>query len=121
MKLSTFSPPRKYRNQPISVNGERFDSLAEARRWAELQILLKAGEISELRRQVAFELVPSQRDRQGKAVRPVRYVADFVYRAKLEGGGPLIVEDTKGVRTPEFAIKAKLMLWRHGITVLETR
>lgn len=120
MTLS-FPPRRKYGNQPIEIDGQRFDSLREARRWGELQLLAKAGEITELRRQVAFELVPKQRDWKGRAVRAVHYIADFVYRAKPESGdqGPLIVEDAKGVRTPDYAIKAKLMLWRHGINVIE--
>lgn len=118
MKLPAASR-RKYRNQPVEIDGERFDSQREARRWRVLQLLAKAGEITELRRQVAFELVPSQHDAAGRAVRPVRYVADFVYRTKAESGDQLVVEDAKGVRTADYAIKSKLMLWRHGINVIE--
>ena len=109
--------PRKYRNEPTVLDGQRFDSRRELNRWLELRLLERAGEIRELQRQVAYELVPAQRDWHGQHVRAVRYVADFVYRTAT---GVLIVEDAKGIRTPEYRLKAMLMLWRHGITVIES-
>lgn len=90
----------------------RHDSKREARRAEQLQWMAAAGEISELREQVTFELVPKQ---QGE--RAVKYIADFVYRNKA---GDLVVEDTKGFKTPAYRLKRKLMLWVHGIRILET-
>ena len=105
----------KYRNKKVVVNGITFDSKKEARRYTELLLLERAGAIQELRRQVKFELIPSQRY-DGKVVeRPCSYVADFVYREN----GNLIVEDTKGLKTRDYIIKRKLMLYLCGIRIRE--
>lgn len=123
MRLGTFTPRAKYGNRKVTLgDGEVFDSLAEARRWGELQLLQRGGAIRDLRRQVRFELVPAQRDPAGRAVRAVVYVADFVYEEHAAGHmlrWDRVVEDVKGVRTAEYKLKAKLMLWRHGIVVRE--
>ena len=114
----------KYKN--IRAGG--FDSRKEARRFQELMLMQRAGQISGLQRQVPFELLPAQREperigarggrKPGRVLeRRVVYVADFVYT--LPGVGQ-IVEDCKGMRTPEYIIKRKLMLWRYGIRILET-
>ncbi len=121
LRLSTGPARRaKYGNRkvPASDGGKPFDSAAEARRYGQLVLLQHAGQITELRRQVAYELVPAQRDGAGKAVRAVSYVADFVY---LDQTGQTVVEDVKGVTTAEYRLKAKLMLWRHGVEVQEVR
>ena len=105
----------KYHNRKVSIDGETFDSKKEARRWLELKHFEKVGEIKGLRRQVKFVLIPSQR-RGGKVVeRECSYLADFVYKQD----GELIVEDTKGVKTKDYIIKRKLMLWVHGIQIKE--
>ena len=101
----------KYGNTKVNVDGVPFDSKREAARWKELRLMERAGEITALRRQVRFELIPKQ-----DGERAVSYVADFVYRDK---GGNEIVEDAKGARTREYIIKRKLMLWRHGIRIRE--
>ena len=88
------------------------------RRWIELQLLLRAGKISDLRRQVPFELIPAQK-REGKVIeRPVKYVADFVYR---DSNGETVVEDAKSIatRTKEYVIKRNLMLWEFRLRVIE--
>lgn len=121
MKLpSTFTTRPKYGNRkvPASDGGKPFDSAAEARRHAELQLLQRAGQITELQRQVRYLLVPSQRDADGKAVRPVHYVADFRYR---DAQGREVVEDVKGVATPVYRLKRALMLRLLGITVTEVQ
>lgn len=77
-----------------------------------------AGEISELRTQVKFELIPTQRI-GGKCVeRSVTYTADAVYRDKA---GNLVVEDVKSpaTKTQQYVIRRKLMLWVHGIQIVE--
>lgn len=118
-------PALKYGNKPVvTIDGERFDSKAEARRCGELLLLQRAGAIRELRRQVRFLLIPSQRDSAGTIVREVSYVADFVYEEHVPGHllrWDLVVEDVKGVRTEAYRIKRKLMLQVHGITIRETR
>lgn len=76
-----YSGVSKYRSKKITVDGITYDSKKEYRRHAELLLLEKSGAISDLKRQVRFELIPSQRDRSSKKVieRNLTYIADFVY------------------------------------------
>lgn len=105
----------KYHSKRTAVDGIVFDSKREAQRYTELTMMERSGYISELRRQVKYELIPSQR-RNGRVVeRSVAYVADFTY---IEDG-VLVVEDVKGFRTADYIIKRKLMLWVHGIQIKE--
>lgn len=94
-----------------------YASQKEHRRAQELNLMQRAGLISDLREQVSYELIPAQRDADGKLLeRACHYVADFVYTDK---DGNTIVEDTKGVRTDVYRIKRKLMLKVHGIRISE--
>ena len=103
----------KYGNKPTKTcDGVLHDSRKEAQRWVELQMLEKANLIRNLRRQVKYELIPKQ-----EGERSVTYIADFVYD---DENGKHIVEDCKGMRTPAYIIKRKLMLYIHGIKILET-
>lgn len=117
----------KYGADKVFVNGFVFDSKKEARRYSELLVLLKAGEISDLERQARYVLIPAQREpdiigprggkKPGKLLEhEVAYVADFAYTDK---NGCKVVEDTKGFRTKDYIIKRKLMLWIHGIRIRE--
>lgn len=109
----------KYHNKQVVIGGIRFDSIREANRWQELKLMERAHEITDLRRQVPFKLVPTCKTRKGKTVYGVSYIADFVYRDKM---GRQVVEDVKGGRatmTREYIIKKKLMLWIYGIEVQE--
>ena len=108
--------PSKYRAKKTEVDGIAFDSKKEAKRFMELELLVKNGAISNLQRQVKFELIPSQKIDGKVAERACSYVADFVY---LDKEGNTIVEDTKGVKTKDYIIKRKLMLWVHGIRIKE--
>lgn len=115
----------KYHAQKIIVDGEKFDSKAELRRWQELKLMEASGEISGLKRQVEYLLIPEQREpaegkKKGKLIeRKCSYVADFVYGSS-EG---VIVEDVKGCRKGAaydlFVVKRKLMLERYGIKIRE--
>lgn len=123
---------RKYNNKKIIVDGIKFDSKKEALRYKELKMLEKAGIISNLQRQVKYTLIPAQYERtdevytkgkdkgkpkKGRLIeRECAYYADFVYSTK---SGELVVEDTKGMRTPDYIIKRKLMLYVHGIRIVE--
>ena len=118
----------KYHNQKYSADGEVFDSKKEFQRWQELKILEKAGEISELRRQVPFELLLVQREpdkigprggrKPGRVIeREAVYIADFVYK---DADGREVIEDCKGMRTKDYILKRKLLLFRFGIRIMET-
>lgn len=117
----------KYRSRKVKVNGITFDSKKEANRFLELSLLERAGKITDLKQQVKFVLIPAQREpetigkrggvKKGKLLeRECSYIADFTYK---DAGGKLIVEDTKGMRTKDYIIKRKLMLFIHGIQVKE--
>lgn len=106
----------KYYNRKITRDGETFDSIKEYRRFCELSLLARAGKVTDLKRQVKFELIPSQRI-DGKVVeRPVTYIADFVYENEK---GRVVVEDTKGMKTKDYILKRKMMLYFHGIRIQE--
>jgi hypothetical protein len=105
--------PNKFSNRSTGKHQSR----RESRRAQDLANLQRAGLITELREQVAFELVPAQRDETGKVIeRSLTYIADFAYR---DPTAKLHVEDSKGCRTKEYRIKRKLMLWIHKIRVEE--
>ena len=125
----------KLRNTKVTVNGETFDSKKEYNRWCELRILERAGFITELKRQVEYELIPKQVEvyerygKNGKRLKdgeriielPVKYIADFEYIQN----GKKVVEDVKGYRDPnsatyaKFVLKRKMMLYLKGIRVTE--
>lgn len=122
---------RKYNNKKIIVDGIKFDSKKEAARYQELKSLERAGVIHDLQRQVKYVLIPAQyettsevyakgkekgKPKKGKLIeRECAYYADFVYCHS----GHTIVEDTKGMKTPDYIIKRKLMLYLHNIRIVE--
>lgn len=133
----------KLGNKAIIIDGQRFDSRAEAKRYGQLRMLERAGEISDIRCQVVYELIPAhyeyvptgkifsrgakkgQKEYKRVTVElPVKYIADFVYKDK---NGNTVVEDVKGYSDPnsatyaKFVIKRKLMLWIHGVKVKEVK
>lgn len=118
----------KYGARKVTKNGLIYDSKKEARRAGILEALEKAGAITDLRRQVKYVLIPTQREpdtigpkggrKPGKVIeRECYYLADFVYT--ITATGETVIEDTKGVRTKEYVIKRKLMLERFGIRIKE--
>lgn len=118
----------KYGNTKIRVNGEVFDSKKEYRRYNDLLLLERAGEIAGLKRQVKFVLIPAQREpdtigprggvKKGKLLEyECSYIADFVYEDKRTG--KTVVEDTKGIRTKDYILKRKMLLYFHGIKITE--
>ena len=128
----------KYGAKKVTTpDGLEFDSKAEYHRWCELKLLERAGKITDLQRQVKYELLPPIYDyiprfspKTGKELKPqqklveagVNYIADFVYK---EENGETVVEDVKGYRDPsssgyaKFVIKRKLMLYLKGIRIRE--
>lgn len=108
----------KYGAQKTTFQGRQFDSKREAERFAELRYMQMGKLISGLECQVKFELIPNQKDENGKVIeRAVIYIADFVYTDLRTG--EMVVEDAKGCRTKEYIIKRKLMLHVHGIRIKE--
>ena len=106
----------KYRNQPTVVDGVRFASKREARRYAELRLLEAAGQIRELELQPKFPLYAPTRG-SSKPELVGTYIADFRYR---EGPrGLLVVEDAKGVRTAIYRWKKRHVLIQYGIAIRE--
>lgn len=122
---------QKYHNNKIIVGGIKFDSKKEAKRYQELKTFERAGIIKNLQRQVKYVLIPAQyepsnevytkgkdkgKTKKGKLLeRECAYYADFVYTEN----GETVVEDTKGMRTSDYIIKRKLMLYVHGIRIVE--
>ena len=105
----------KYGNRKVIRDGIEFDSIKECQRYCELKLMQRAGVISDLQLQVPYELIPTQRIDGKLAEKAVNYVADFVYKQN----GQTVVEDTKGMRTRDYIIKRKLMLYVHGIRIVE--
>ena len=102
----------KYGNKKTEASGIMFDSKAEANRWSELNLLVKAGKISLLDRQPVYVLAPSVKFEGSARAKPeLRYRADFSY---VENGVQ-VVEDVKGVETEAFRIKRHLMKWLYRI------
>ncbi len=113
----------KYHNRRTATPDGTFDSHAEAKRWAELKLLVKAGKIFDLRRQVR---IPLHVD--GKRIG--FYVADFVYcrlpvkSSYAPGWGfshGAVVEDVKGVRTALFKWKANHLEAEYGFAITEVK
>jgi len=100
----------KFKNQPTTVDGIRFASKAEARRYQELCLLCKAGKVKSLTRQTRWPLTI-----KGELI--CTYVSDFEYFDNEKE--TWVVEDVKGFATPLFQIKAKLMRALYRITIVE--
>ena len=95
----------------------RHDSLRECRRFVELQLLERTGEIRNLQQQVKHLLLPAQ-VMDGRKLPAVAYVSDFEYEeynVKWADEWRKVVEDVKGVRTPVYRLKRRLMLAHRGI------
>lgn len=116
----------------MRYNGIEFDSKKEMQRYVELRLLERAGKITDLELQKVFELIPAQYEpstevykrgekkgtpKRGRCIEnAVVYKADFCY---TDEHGRKIVEDAKGFKTKDYIIKRKLMLYVHGIRILE--
>ena len=90
-------------------DGTWFDSKKEAKRYAELLILQRSGQISNLRLQPRYDMILN-------GVKICSYSADFRYLDGLK----LVVEDVKGYKTPVYNLKKKMMRAFHAIEIFET-
>jgi|TARA_Y200000002_G_C22605759_1_gene631535 hypothetical protein len=101
--------PNKYFAKKTVAMGLKFDSKWEAERWGQLKSMERAGIVTQLERQIKYELTVND-------VKICSYIADFRYLLEEENGlFRLVVEDAKGILTPEFKLKKKLMKAIHNI------
>lgn len=97
----------KYGNIKVVVDGIKFDSKLEAKRYGELKLLERSGEIEAFELQVKYPLIVN-------GVKICTYICDFLVKYP---NGKWVIEDTKGVLTPDFKLKMKLMKAIHGIDI----
>lgn len=106
----------KYGNKKVELDGIKFDSKKEMRRYAELKVLEKAGEIRDLQLQVGFILQEGFTDQTGKRQQAIKYIADFTYYQQEDDGcWYLVIEDVKSPATRKNAVyrlKNKMMAYR---------
>ena len=100
----------KYGAKKTVIDGIKFDSMAEGRRYKQLILLEKAGVIQELELQPRYDLIVN-----GKKCG--FYKADFRYNEL----GNQVVEDVKGMKTPVYNLKKKLVKAIYDIDILETK
>lgn len=111
-----------YINKKVVIDGTKFDSKKEAKRYRDLLLMQRAGEISDLELQPKFKLIDGVKFSGDKRAKPdIRYFADFAYTDTKTG--QRIVEDVKSPVTkekPSYKMKRHMMLAIHGIEVIET-
>lgn len=109
----------KFKSKKVVIDGIKFDSIRESKRYCELKLLAKAGKITGLTMQVPFILVkPVRFEGAKRAQASIRYYADFVY-SDVELGR-IVVEDVKSpvtMKLAAFVMKRHLMLAVHGINL----
>ncbi len=104
----------KYRSKPCVIDGIRFASQREGKRYQELLLLQKAKKICDLILQNKYPI-------EVNGYKICTYIADFVYWRILDGEfKEAIVEDCKGFKTPVYRLKKKLMNAVYGIIITET-
>lgn len=103
--------PRKYKNQPVKVDGIKFHSKLEAARYQELVLLRKAGQVRNFWRQVPFDLAG------------VTWRCDFLveWATDLLARSPITVEDAKGFLTRQAARNHKQVKELYGLDVILVR
>lgn len=99
----------KYHAVKTEVDGYIFASRAEARHYSELKLLYNAGEIFSLELQPKFPIVVNKQ-------KICTYIADFQYHDK---DGDVVVVDVKGVKTPVYKLKKKLVEALYGFEIQE--
>lgn len=110
----------KYNNQSVEIDGFKFQSKKEGRRYEGLKLLVQAGQIRDLRMQISYVLNEAVKYEGEKRKTPaMKYIADFVY---TDATGQLVVEDVKSAVTRKlrpYRMKKHLMLTVHGIEIRE--
>lgn len=119
---------QKYHNKKIEIDGIKFDSTKEGKRYLVLKQALTDGIIQDLKLQVKYELIPSIKEEYVEHLKtkdkiktitlqlPITYTCDFQYKKD----GELVVEDIKAspkLLPKEFTLKEKLMFWKYRIKI----
>lgn len=105
----------KYKNCRVEYRGIKFDSQRERDRYIELELLVRAGEITDLKWQVPLILRCSGKEVKSAKGRVLKYLADFEYWDKEQGC--LRWEDVKGYDTPLSALKRAMIETEYGIKI----
>lgn len=112
--LKSFGPTRsKYANRKVELDGRKFDSKAEADRFAQLKLRERIGEIADIECQPRFDIIAN-------GVKVAFYKADFRYRVVATGA--VVIEDVKSAITrkePLYRLKKKLVEALHGVVITE--
>ena len=115
----------KYKNEKVEFDGIKFDSKRERDRYMVLKDAERRGVISELKCQPKFTLIPAQYHEEAKQLKTkvkmvrkcdflaITYTGDFQYVKD----GKVVVEDVKGMVTPEYKLKEKMMAYFHHIII----
>lgn len=118
----------KYNAKKVVIDGIKFASQKEGKRYEYLKAEESAGTITGLALQTRYTLIPSQYEmgqikangelKKGKCLeRAVEYISDFEY----DVNGVHVVEDVKGMATPQYVIKRKLMLFFKNVKIREVK
>lgn len=98
----------KYGAKKTQVDEIVFDSRAEAKRYRELMLLKRTGEVTEVELQPSYVLMPGFKHKAtGKRVQAITYKADFLV---TYADGHQEIEDVKGMKTPVYSLKKKLFM-----------
>lgn len=114
----------RYNHTKVEADGKRFDSKKEYMRYLFLKEAQDRGEISGLRTQVKYELIPSVTEEYVEHLKtkdkiktrtlqlPITWTADFVY---IKDGEEIIedVKPSKALLSDRFVIKEKLFFWKY--------
>ena len=111
--------PNKYHAVKVKRDGHTFDSKAEDRRYCELRLLERAGEITDLVVHPSFLLLPAT-TWNGKRYPSVKFTPDFQYQEN----GRTVIEDVKGgkaTQTRDFKLRLRLWIMDHSENEWEFR
>ena len=103
----------KFHAEKTKVDGIEYDSKWEAQKGTELRRKEEIGIIKDLKRQVVFELQESFTNNQGKKMRPITYIADFMYFDCEMGKTVVMDTKSKATRTDAYMIKRKLFEYKY--------
>ena len=110
----------KYNNKKVYFDGIYFDSIVESRRYRDLKLLERAGEIRNLKVQPKYELQEKFKSKEKKHY-AITYTPDFEYEEKRILGWIKVAEDVKGwdkkkekfITTDTFKLKEKLFRYKY--------
>jgi hypothetical protein len=99
----------KYGSRKTLMDGIMFDSIAEAKYYAQLKLLRACGDVKEFELQPTYVLQEGYK-RGNRKVQPITYKADFLVTYK---DGRKEVIDVKGMRTPVYMLKKKMFEFKY--------